>query len=141
MREASNRLIAWWAAVAERNPVVLIVAVWAILVLPLVFFRGFNSDEGVAVTIARTAIEDGYWLTPHMFNLRWIERPALLSWIIAAISLPFGSVGQFTARLPIVLSLLGGCLLIFGLLRRVASLPAAVGRTSMVSRVIVNRRK
>src|SRR6202521_2980697 len=126
MLEASNRLIAWWAAVAERNPVVLGVAVWAILVLPLVFFRGFNSDEGVAVTIARTAIEDGYWLTPHMFNMRWIERPALLSWIIAAVSLPFGSVGQFTARLPIILSLLGGCLLIFGLLRRVASRPAAL---------------
>ncbi len=47
-----------------------------------------------------------------MFNLRWVERPTLLSWIIAAISAPFGSVSQVTARLPIVLFLLAGCLLI-----------------------------
>jgi 4-amino-4-deoxy-L-arabinose transferase-like glycosyltransferase len=117
---ASARLIAWWNAVVERwHPIALIVVVWALLTLPLVFFRGFNSDEGVAVTIARSALEDGYWLSPHIFNDRFVERPTLLSWIIAAISWPFGSVNQFTARLPIVLALLGGCLLIYGLLRRV----------------------
>ena len=27
---------------------------------------------------------------PYMLNLRWVERPTLLSWIIAAISAPFG---------------------------------------------------
>ena len=125
--DSASRLIAWWRALSERwNPIVLIFSAWVLLVLPLVFLRGFNSDEGVAVSIARTAIEDGYWLTPHVFNVRFIERPTLLSWIIAAISLPFGDINQFTARLPIVLSVLGGCLLIFWLLRRVASLPAAL---------------
>jgi 4-amino-4-deoxy-L-arabinose transferase-like glycosyltransferase len=127
MATAADRLIAWWTALAKRwNPVLLIMAVWAVLVLPLVWFRGFNSDDGVAVTLAQTAIADGQWLTPHMFNIRFAERPVLLSWMIALISLPFGSVSQFTARLPIILSLLGGCLLIFDLLRRVASLPAAL---------------
>ena len=60
------------------------------LALPLVFFRGFNSDDGVALTLAQTALTDGQWLTPHMFNLRFAERPVLLSWVIAALSLPFG---------------------------------------------------
>ncbi len=126
--KAAVRMVAWWNAVAVRwHPVTLIVIVWALLTIPLVFFRGFNSDEGVAVTIARTAIDDGYWLTPHMFNERFVERPTLLSWVIAAISLPFGSVTQFTARLPIALAVLGGCLLIYSLLRRVgASVAAAV---------------
>ena len=77
------------------------------------------------MTIARTAINDGYWLTPHMFNERFVERPTLLLWIIAAISLPFRSVSQFTARLPIILALLGGCLLIYSLLRRVGASNAA----------------
>jgi 4-amino-4-deoxy-L-arabinose transferase-like glycosyltransferase len=127
MATAADRLIAWWAALAKRwNPVLLIVAVWAVLALPLVWLRGFNSDDGVAVTLAQTAIMDGQWLTPHMFNLRFAERPVLLSWVIALISLPFGSVSEFTARLPIILSLLGGCLLIFDLLRRAASVPAAL---------------
>jgi 4-amino-4-deoxy-L-arabinose transferase-like glycosyltransferase len=125
--ETAARQLAWWRGLAERwNPLVLIFAAWAVLVLPLVFLRGFNSDEGVAISIARTAIEDGYWLTPHVFNVRFVERPTLLSWVIAAISLPFDGVSQFTARLPIALSVLGGCLLIFWLLRKVASAPAAL---------------
>jgi 4-amino-4-deoxy-L-arabinose transferase-like glycosyltransferase len=70
------RIIAAWNATATRwKPVVVIVVTWALLAVPLVFFRGYNSDEGLAVSIARTALEDGDWLTPHMFNLRWVERP------------------------------------------------------------------
>ena len=118
---------AWNAASTCWNPVALLIAAWALLAVPLVFFRGYNSDEGLAVSIARTALEDGDWLTPHMFNLRWVERPTLLSWIIAAFSAPFGNVSQVTARLPLVLFLLLGCLLIYALLRKAAaSVPAAL---------------
>ena len=61
------------------------------------------------------------------YNTRFVERPTLLSWIIAAVSAPFGSVNQFTARFPIILFLLAGCLLIYAVLRRVsASVPAAL---------------
>jgi 4-amino-4-deoxy-L-arabinose transferase-like glycosyltransferase len=123
-----ERIVAAWNAAATRwNPVALIVVAWAALTMPLVFFRGYNSDEGLAVSIARTALEDGEWVVPHMFNLRWVERPTLLSWIIAAISAPFGSVSQITARVPIILFVLFGCLLIYALLRKVAaSVPAAL---------------
>src|ERR1700728_3634333 len=127
------RLVAAWSAACARwNPIVIIVVAWALLAVPLVFFRGYNSDEGLAVSIARTALEDGNWLTPSMFNLRWIERPTLLSWIIAAISLPFGHVSQITARVPVVLFLLLGCLLLYALLRKVgASVPAALFGTAL----------
>ncbi len=105
----------------------MIVGVWAVLTVPLVVFRGYNADEGLAVVIARTALADGYWLSPHTFNVRFVERPTLLSWIIAAISEPFGQVSQITARLPVSLFLLLGCLLIYALLRKVAaSVPAAL---------------
>ncbi len=122
------RVVAAWNAAATRwRPIAAIVAAWTVLSLPLVFCRGFNSDEGVAVTIARSALEDGHWLTPYMFNLRFVERPTLLSWIVAAISAPFGHVGEITARLPIAVFLLAGCLLIYYLLRKVAaSVPAAL---------------
>ena len=128
-----ERIVATWNAAAARlSPVAMIVVAWAVLAVPLVFFRGFNSDEGLAVSIARTAIEDGNWLVPHFFNVRWIERPTLLSWIIAAISEPFGHVSQITARLPVVLFLLFGCLLIYFLLRRVgASVAAALFGTAL----------
>ena len=116
------RIVEAWSATAMRwPPVAVIVIAWAVLALPLVFFRGYNSDEGLAVSIARTAVEDGDWLVPHMFNVRWIERPTLLSWIIAAVSEPFGHVSQIAARLPIALFLLVGCLLIYFLLRKVGA--------------------
>jgi len=123
-----QRIVAAWNAFSLRcNPLAAIVAAWAILTVPLIFFRGYNSDEGLAVSIARTALEDGDWLVPHMFNLRWVERPTLLSWIIAAVSEPFGQVTQVTSRLPVAVFLLAGCLLIYALLRKVAaSVPAAL---------------
>ncbi|MGO9628490.1 MAG: ArnT family glycosyltransferase [Xanthobacteraceae bacterium] len=128
LRMRAQRMIAAWNMMATRyNPYAAIVIACAVLTGPLIFFRGYNSDEGLAVSIARTAVEDGEWLVPHVFNLRWIERPTLLSWIIAAISAPFGHVSQVTARLPVALFVLFGCVLIYLLLRRVAaSVPAAL---------------
>jgi 4-amino-4-deoxy-L-arabinose transferase-like glycosyltransferase len=124
----AERLVAMWNAFATRwNPIVIIIVACAILAGPLIFWRGLHADEGVAVTVARSALEDGYWITPHLYNVRWIERPTLLSWIIAAVSVPFGSVNLFTVRVPIILFLLAGCLLIYAVLRRVsASIPAAL---------------
>ena len=128
MRTTSLRLVGAWNAVTTcYNPFALIALACAVLTGPLIFFRGYNSDEGLAVTIARTTLEDGEWLVPHVFNVRWVERPTLLSWIIAALSAPLGHVSQITARLPVALFVLFGCVLIFLMLRRVAaSVPAAL---------------
>ncbi len=125
---AFERIVSAWNAFAERwKPIALIIGACALLTGPLIFFRGYNSDEGLAVSIARTALEDGEWLVPHVFNLRWVERPTLLSWIIGAMSAPFGRVNQVTARVPIVLFLFFGCMLIYLTLRKQdASLPAAL---------------
>ena len=124
----ADKIVAGWNGLAARwHPLLVIVAAVAVLTVPLIFLRGFHSDEGVAVNVARAAVDDGHWLTPYVFNTRFVERPTLLSWIIAAVSWPFGSVSQFTARLPVVLFLLAGCLLIYTLLRRVeASVAAAL---------------
>jgi len=79
MRTTSLRLVGAWNAFATRyNPFALIAVACAVLTGPLIFFRGYNSDEGLAVSIARTALEDGEWLVPHVFNMRWVERPTLL---------------------------------------------------------------
>ncbi len=122
------RLVAMWNALATRwNPIVVIVVACGVLAGPLIFWRGLHADEGVAVAVARSALEDRYWMTPHLFNTRFVERPTLLSWIIAAVSAPFGSVSLITVRITIILFLLAGCLLIYTLLRRVsASIPAAL---------------
>jgi 4-amino-4-deoxy-L-arabinose transferase-like glycosyltransferase len=126
--KVAERLVTTWNAFATRwNPIAVIVIACGVLTAPLVVWRGFHSDEGVALAVAKSAVEDGYWITPHLYGSRFVERPTLLSWIIAAVSAPFGSVNEFTARIPIILFLLAGCLLIYSLLRRVsASVPAAL---------------
>ena len=122
------RIVAVWNAVAaRRNPILVIIVACVVLAGPLIFFRGYNAHEGLAVSIARTTLETGNWLVPHMYNVRFIESPTLQSRIIAAISAPFGAVNQVTARLPSFLFLLFGCFLIYWLLRKVAaSVPAAL---------------
>jgi 4-amino-4-deoxy-L-arabinose transferase-like glycosyltransferase len=122
------RLVASWNAASTRwNPLATIVVAWATLTWPLIFFRGSFGDEGHAVVLARSALDDGAWLVPYRFTLRFIERPVLLSWIIAAVSEPFGAVNQITARSVVAAFLLFGCVLIYWLLRRVsASVPAAL---------------
>ena len=122
------RIVAAWESIALRwNPLAVIIVAWAVLALPLVVFRGYYAHEGLAVTIARMALETRDWVTPYLFNIRFVERPTLQSWIIEAVSAPFGGVSQITARLPSAVFLLCGCLLIYALLRKVAaSVPAAL---------------
>ncbi|MGC2460187.1 MAG: glycosyltransferase family 39 protein, partial [Steroidobacteraceae bacterium] len=129
----AQRIVAAWHALGTRlSPVAVIIVAWAVLSVPLIFFRGYNSDEGLTVSIARTALENGDWLHQYTFNVRWVDSPRLLAWIIAAISEPFGHVSQIAARLPIVLFLLCGCLLIYVLLRKVgAGVAAALFGTAL----------
>ena len=73
---ATDKIVAGWNGLAARcHPLIVVVAAVAVLTVPLIFLRGFHSDEGVAVNVAKAAIEDGHWLTPYIFNTRFVERP------------------------------------------------------------------
>lgn len=134
------RVIRWWDALAAGRPLLLIVAVWFLVAVPPALFRGYHYVEGLTATIAESALKDGHWLTPHIYNFRWIERPTLLSWIIAAISLPFGHVLPFVARLPTILAVLAGSLLVWRTLRPIAKAGAAlVGAGAFLASPIVMR--
>ena len=107
-----------------------IVLLWAMFVFPAISLRSFHYEEGNIVGIARSAIEDHRWLEPHLYGLRNVERPSLMSWIIAVLGiLAGGNVNQWVARAPAVLSLLSGCLLVFFLVRRYVSELAALFAT------------
>jgi 4-amino-4-deoxy-L-arabinose transferase-like glycosyltransferase len=114
---ALARLLPGWA---------WIVLIWLILIIPAISLRGFHYEEGTVVALARGAIEGGHWLSPHQHGLRFIERPVLMSWLVAALATPFGSVNQWIARVPAVLSLLLGGMLVFHMLRRQATPLAAL---------------
>ena len=109
-----------------RAPVwVWIVLICFLFVVPAISLRGFHLEEGSVVAIARGALEDGQWLVPSHYGYRFIERPVLMSWLVAGIGELFG-INHWTARIPTVLSLIGGAALVYGLVRTRAGALAAL---------------
>ena len=97
---------------------VVLVALWALFVVPGISLRGVIYEEQTVIGLARGAVEDGHWVSPHLYGIRFVERPVLMSWMIALLSWPFGMVPVALARLPAVLSALGGAMLVFRLVGR-----------------------
>ncbi len=118
----------WFDRIARsRVPVwVWLIAFWFVLIFPAILLRGTHFEEGTVTALARGAIEDGHWLVPHLYGFRFQERPVLMSWVLAVIGLPFGGLSPAAARIPAVLSLLGGGALIFYLVRQRCSHAAAL---------------
>ncbi len=105
---------------------VLIGIILILMLVPLVFLRGYHLEEGHAVVLARGALEGERWWLPQLFGHPWSERPILMPWIIAGLSLPFDDVPQIMVRLPVILSLFCGAMLILFLLRPYVSRTAVL---------------
>jgi 4-amino-4-deoxy-L-arabinose transferase-like glycosyltransferase len=96
---------------------VWVVLLWALMAFPAASLRGAHYEEGTVIGLARGAVEDGHWLAPHLYGVRFIERPVLLSWMAAAIGTLSGGVTVWSARIPHLLFLLAGGLMVFNLVR------------------------
>ncbi len=107
---------------------VWVVLIWALMAFPAASLRGTHFEEGTVIGLARGALEDGHWLAPYRYGVRFTERPVLLSWIIALLGMPLGGISVLTARLPHLLFLLGGGLMVFNLVRnQTRDAPAVFG--------------
>jgi 4-amino-4-deoxy-L-arabinose transferase-like glycosyltransferase len=103
-----------------------VVLLWAVFAFPAVGLRGVHYEEGTVIGLARGAVEDGHWLAPHLYGVRFVERPVLLSWIAGGLGSLFGGVGVWSARLPHLVFLLAGGLMVFNLVRPLTRTPPAV---------------
>jgi len=77
---------------------------------------GYNlwaPDEPRFAQVAREILQSGDWIVMHVNGEPYYEKPPLMFWTIAAFSLPFGDVTEFTARLPSILGALATLLLTF----------------------------
>lgn len=87
---------------------------WALLgLLALIWFGGleyrvlFHPDEGRYAEIPREMVVRGDWITPHLNDLPYFEKPPLQYWATAAAFEVFGQ-HQWTVRLyPALTGLLG----------------------------------
>lgn len=103
-----------------------VVALWAVMAIPAIALRASHLEEGTVIALARGALEDGQWLAPHRYGIRFVERPVLLSWIAAAIGSLTGGVTVWSVRIPHLLFLLAGGLMVFDLVRSQSSKAAAL---------------
>lgn len=61
-------------------------------------------DEPYFAEGAREMVVDGEWAVPHVNGRVTSDKPPLFFWLIALLSLPFGAVSSWTARLPSALA-------------------------------------
>ena len=106
---------------AARRDTWFVVAVWFVFVVPLFFLRAYHFEEGLAVAIARGAMEGGHWIEPHVYGMRFVERPNLLADVIALLGLAWGGVEPWLVRLPTIVALLALALMVKGLVQTVSS--------------------
>jgi 4-amino-4-deoxy-L-arabinose transferase-like glycosyltransferase len=62
------------------------------------------ADEPRYAQVAREMLDSGNWLSPTVNGESYLEKPPLLFWSQALVSLPFGDINECTARVPSALS-------------------------------------
>lgn len=99
---------------------------WVLLGAAVLFFWWLGGhdlwapDEPYFAEGAREMVVDGggRWAVPHVNGVVTTDKPPLLFWLIALVSLPLGQVTEWTARLPSVLAALGTLALVLSVGRR-----------------------
>jgi 4-amino-4-deoxy-L-arabinose transferase-like glycosyltransferase len=71
-----------------------------------------DDVDATQASIARTMLETGDWVTPHLNGVKYMEKPPLKYWIIA-IFFKFFGVHDYIARLPLALTTVLLCWLTF----------------------------
>jgi 4-amino-4-deoxy-L-arabinose transferase-like glycosyltransferase len=97
---------------ATRRDTWLVIAVWFVFVVPLFILRAYHYEEGLAVAIARGAITGGHWIEPHIYGMRFVERPNLLADVVAVLGLARGAIEPWLVRLPTIIALLALALMV-----------------------------
>lgn len=90
-----------------------------------------TADECRRALVPLEMILRGDWLSQTINGEPYLNKPPLFAWLVAATYTLFGEVSPFTARLPVVLSILASGLLIFYTIRSQVS--AGVGALTAIA--------
>jgi len=83
----------------------LLTAIVLALYLPWLGHTDLMHEETRRAVIARTMMATGNYFVPMLAEEIYLSKPPLFNWMIVATSLPVGTVTEWTARLPTVISL------------------------------------
>ncbi len=77
----------------------------------------YTKGEPREASVAVSMVEENEWVLPHSYADEIAYKPPFTHWLMAAFSLPKGSVSILTARLPSAIAfvcMIGACFLFFG---------------------------
>jgi 4-amino-4-deoxy-L-arabinose transferase-like glycosyltransferase len=117
-----------FAGIARRPEArtLFIILLWAWASQSNVTMQSFIWEEGTNAVIARQLLTGTDWFPPVVYGVREIDKPYLLAWLIAAVALVTGEVSEWSARLPVMISVLLTALLVQSVTRRYASRNASL---------------
>lgn len=79
--------------------------------------RTLTRHEVIVSLPALHMVRDGRWIVPQYADRVWVDKPPLVSWMIAGL-FELGGFNEWTARLPAALASIGLCVLVAWLGRR-----------------------
>jgi len=108
-----------------------IVAMLLLVGFFLFFYKVGNRDlwapdEDEYAQMSREMIRSHNWIYPTVNGVPWAVKPALYNWLTGLISIPYGDVDEFRARVFSAFSALGTFLLVFFLGQRMFSTTAGL---------------
>jgi len=88
-------------------PIAVLAAVGAfVLFYRLGSYETFDSHEAYAAVSAREMLDSGDWIVPRFGGLPRLTKPPLAYWVVATSGRLFGTLNEWTARVPSALSAL-----------------------------------
>lgn len=80
--------------------VLIVIALWAALYLPVLGLSELRGEEGKRVLPAVQMLDRGDYLVPHLGARPYLNKPPMVSWLVAASFRAFGVRNEWSARLP-----------------------------------------
>jgi len=82
----------------------LLLLLAGVIYLPFLSLAPWSENEPIRVIIAKDMLKTGNWLIPKLHGKPYFVKPPLMNWLIALSGAFFGSVNEWTSRLPSVIS-------------------------------------
>ena len=92
--------------VSRLRPVLVVLLVWAAIYLPALGSTAIKGEEGRRILPAVRMLETGNYIVPQMGSYPYYRKPPLVNWLVAASFKIFGTLNEWTARLPSAFSVL-----------------------------------
>ncbi len=114
----------------------LLIFITLVAYLPFLGLPAWEGNETIRVIIAKEMTQTGNWIMPILHGKAYFAKPPLMNWLIAASGSLFGTINEWTSRLPsVIMIFFTGISVYFGTQRwlsREARLFAAIMTLTMI---------